>query len=297
MYMRIIDKKSALKVFYYLMSIDGQVTENELVRFEEIGKEFDETFFSYKDELVKGCEEYISTADNVDRYDIIQEGLDESLRAEAVSLEDGVPPRLLVWDMLTLSYSDGGYSGDEKRLINHVGRILKVEASVMLEMNQLIATAMSIEDELVVLNQSNKPYSEIRPVVDEMEKRKKVILDSAKDLLEDEVIFYTPEKQEKTNKLSELGNKINEKVAPKAAELGNKFNEKVVPKASELGEKSQKALGVAAKGIGKAASKGAEGFKAGASKLFAKKKTQNSQSANSVEMEQIETTDENNVDK
>ena len=242
--------------------------------------------------MIKECESHIETANDIERYDIIQEGLDEALKEDALSLETGVPPRLLVWDMLTLSYSDGGYSGDEKRLINHVGRVLKVEASIMLEMNQLIGTAIAIEDELMVLSQSNKPYAEIRPIVDEMEKRKKVILDSAKDLLEDEVIFYIPEKKDKVNKLSELGSKINEKVAPKATELGNKFNEKVVPKASELGEKSQKAIGAAAKGIGKAASKGAEGFKSGASKLFAKRKTQNIEGADVVEKDQIRTADE-----
>lgn len=46
--MKIIEKKNAMKVFYYLMAVDGEVSGNELDKFNEVGCEIDgERFNEY----------------------------------------------------------------------------------------------------------------------------------------------------------------------------------------------------------------------------------------------------------
>lgn len=222
--MKIIEMKSAFKAFYYLMAIDGSVAEEELLRFYEIGKEFDsEQFDTYKEEIVADCRQNIDSA-QVDEevYDIIQEALDRELCNIVEDIEAGIPSRLLLWNLLTLANEDGDYSGDEKRFISHIARSLEIDRSVFLEMEQLILTINSVSKELEILNHSDKPYVEVKPIVEELEKRKMVIVESAKTLIADEVMLAEPVEKKEENAVVKKGKEIGNKIAPIASETGEK---------------------------------------------------------------------------
>lgn len=249
----ILEKKNALKIFYYFMAIDGDISDEEQQKFDDIITEI--AYEGDKIELVEECEDHLCTMDNNDdTYDYILEAVDQTIAESDDTINEGVARRLLVWNLYALSFSDGNLSNEEKRLIGHVGRVLEIDKSVLLDMEQLIQTALAIMKESEVLNTSNKPYAEIRPLVDEAERRKNVIVKAAKNLIEDDY-FVIAEKKEKNNSFVEMSKKINSTIAPKAAVVG---------------EKAQKGLKTASEVMGIAAAKGVGGIKHGAGKLFDK---------------------------
>lgn len=238
---RVISKSGALKAFYYLMAVDGDVRV-EQTRFDEIGCEFmKEEFSNNRQLIIDECEAQISTAGTGDdRYDIIQEGLDKALNETTSNVEEGVIPRLIIWDMLSIAYFDDNYVDAEKRLIAHVARVLEVEKDVLMEMEHLMKTADAVMKELETLNSSNRPYSEIRPIVDEIEKRKLTITKAAEELISDDYALEGCEGQQKSdvqsNMFSEAGKKISESLTPMADQVGD-FAKKSLSDAKELVDK------------------------------------------------------------
>ncbi|MCH5253956.1 MAG: hypothetical protein J1F41_03455 [Lachnospiraceae bacterium] len=250
---KVIAKEGALKVFYYLMAVDG-VTTFEQERFQEIGIELlGETFSEIKETIIAECEEVIDAVEVDDeRYDVIQEGIDQALNEMVKEIEDGVVPRLLIWNMLTLAHSDSDYSENENRLINHVARILQIDRSVLAEMKHLISVAHSLQEEKETLENSTRSYAEVRPLIDEVEKRQQTIVEAAKYLITDDmVIDVTEEEEKKENVVLTTGKKIGDSVIAGSKKVG----ESMAPVAKELGAKAMA---------------GATGLKEGAGKLFSK---------------------------
>lgn len=238
---RIISKSGALKAFYYLMAVDGDACI-ELSKFNEIGAELmKEEFGNNRQPIIDECETQISIASaEDDRYDIIQEGLDKALNEISNSPEEGLMPRLLIWDMLSIAYFDDSYMDSEKRLIAHVARVLEVEKDVLMEMEHLMKTAGAVMKELEILNSSKKPYSEIRPIVDEIEKRKLTIMKAAEELIADDFTLDIGESLQKSddssNVFTEAGKKISDSLTPVADQFGD-FAKKSLSNAKELVDK------------------------------------------------------------
>jgi len=184
-----LEKRAAIKNFYYLMAVDGAVTADEIECFDSIGAELDpETFATYRDDLIAECEHQLKNIiDEEDYYEVVLEGVDKALAAQIDDPANGITVRLLVWDMLVIAFSNAEYSSFERKLIKHIVRVMDMDRSVFLEMEQIIKTNAAVENELRWINQSNRPYSEIRPIVDELERRQKVVLTCARQLIEDEL--------------------------------------------------------------------------------------------------------------
>ena len=247
----VLEKSIALKVFYYFMAIDGDISSDELQKLDDIIVEI--VYEGDKAEIVEECESYLGSMDSRDEaYDYILEAIDKAITESDEAVGDGVARRLLVWNLYALSFSDGELADAEKRIINHIGIVLEIDKSVLLDMEQLIHTAWAIEKELDVLNASVKPYAEIRPVIEEVERRKGVVIKAAKELIEDDY-FVISEKKEKNKPFTLIGKKLSSTVAPKVASVG---------------EKAQKGLKVASNTVGGVAVKGAMGIKEGTGKMF-----------------------------
>ena len=184
-----LEKRAAIKNFYYLMAVDGAVTADEIECFDSIGAELDpEAFATYRDDLIAECEHQLKNIiDEEDYYEVVLEGVDKALVAQIDDLTKGITIRYLVWNMLVIAFSNTEYSSFERKLIKHIVRVMDMDRSVFLEMEQIIKTNAAVENELRWINQSNRPYSEIRPIVDELERRQKVVLTCARQLIEDEL--------------------------------------------------------------------------------------------------------------
>ncbi len=217
---KVISKKGALRAFYFLMALDG-VSTFEKDCFEEIGTELlGEEFSAIEEEIISECERVISSIEVDDeRYDVIQEGIDRALNDVVAAIDTGVVPRLLIWDMLSLAHSDSIFSDEENRLISHVARVLQIDKSVLVEMKHLISVARSILDEKKVLESSSRPYSEIRPMVDEVEKRQQTIVEAAKALIADDYLLEKVEKEDDT--ILSTGRKISDFVVGGSKKIGD----------------------------------------------------------------------------
>lgn len=240
---RVISKKGAMKAFYYLMAIDG-IDEVEEEQFDAIGNEImKEEFSGERDSIKSECNLYLEKiANEDDRYDFIQEGLDEAIGDTVKTIEEGVVPRLLLWDMLTIAMCDNNFTSEEERLIGHVVRILKIDKSVFAEMKQLILTVNAVEKEKEQLDLSDRPYAEIRPLVDEIENRRETIVNAAIDLIEDDIVIeHNPgEIVEEDNAIVKATRVVTEKTS-EGFNSATRF----------LGEKAEQGVSFVSEGAGK----------------------------------------------
>lgn len=191
--MDFIKSKSASKIFYYLMSVDGKVTADEVDTFNEIGIEADKhSFENYKEGIIKECEEQISrVTDSKSLYDIIHEAVMAELefKEEMVFELDfdsrRVSTKWLVWNMLALAYSDKDYAEVERNLIVAAVEKIGLDNAYFFEMEHLMKSAKAVEKELTWIKTANKSYAEISNIVEELELRKNTILKSVKELIKD----------------------------------------------------------------------------------------------------------------
>ena len=241
--MILFEKKASVKAFYYLMAVDGAVTADEIACFDEIGNTLDPVEFpKYRDKVILECDQQMTTMiDDEDQYEVVLEGVDKVLSAQTEDVETGVAVRFLVWNMLVIAFSNKNYSSLERKFIKHIVRVLNMDRSVFWEMEQIIKTHADITTELEWINQSSRPYSEIRPIVDELERRQKAVLDCAKQLIEDEL--YTPvEKSVLPGNGLYLG----------AAKVMSKFGTAVAQTTSTIGKKTAevtRSIGKQTKGL------------------------------------------------
>lgn len=179
-----LSTKEALKIFYYLMSADGQITKEEDEKFNEIGNEFSPDFPKIKKQVVEECSKQLEKIiDDADYYDIIQDGIEDALIASMQTINTPITPKLLIWDLLTIAYSDNAYDDIERKLVKYIVRKCGVDKAVFLEMESSILTLMDIEKELTWIKTTNKPYLTIEAMVNELADRKNVIFESVKDLI------------------------------------------------------------------------------------------------------------------
>ncbi len=181
---RSISIRNALKIIYYLMAADGNIFHSEEEKFDSIGKELDPSFHDIKDAIVQECKTQLNKViDPEDYFDVIQDGIEEALLSSAMSLEKTISPKLLVWDLLTIAYSDESYDEAERKLIKYIVRKTEIDKAVFLELESSILTLMELEKEITWLKSTERPYLTIEAMLNEIADRKNVIFESVKDLI------------------------------------------------------------------------------------------------------------------
>lgn len=214
-----VSTKDALSSYYYLIAVDEHVTDEERDMFDAIGNDIDPQMFgNYREELVDGCRNTVNQASlSTDRFEMLVEAVDDALHAVDTDAQDAVSSRLLVWNMLSISFADGGASEDELKMIRHVARHCGVDRDVFQEMAQLMRSASAVLNEKRYLESSNGTYAEIKPIVDEMNKRCAAIQRAAEQLIGDE-LAPKPGKAKMPEKdiVDHAKEKIEEGIAPAA---------------------------------------------------------------------------------
>lgn len=179
-----IPTRNAIKIFYYLMAADGEIFHSEEEKFDSIGQELDPNFAEHKEQIVNECQAQLDKViDPENYYDTLKDGIEDALIHMKVTDDSFITPKLLVWDMLTVAYSDEKYNEVERKLLKYVVRKVNIDKAVFLEMESSILTLMDIEKELEWIKTTNKPYLTIEAMVNELNDRKSVIFESVKDLI------------------------------------------------------------------------------------------------------------------
>lgn len=175
---------SALKIIYYLMSVDGDISQEENDKFDVLGNDFVNDFASLKEILVKECRVSLAnTIDAEDYYDVIQEAVEDLLLTPIKSEDVCVSSKFLLWNLLAFAYSDENYDEAERRLIKYFVRKLNIDKAIFIELESSLVTLMDLEKELAWIKTTNKPYLTIEAMVKELENRKRVIFESIKDII------------------------------------------------------------------------------------------------------------------
>jgi uncharacterized tellurite resistance protein B-like protein len=179
-----ISPENALKIFYYLIAIDGKITKEEEEKFNLIGQEIDNNYIEHSDSIIKCCKEQLEKViDDADFYDVVQDGVMDALITNQL-LENGyITPKLLLWDMITLAYEDGEYADIERRLIKFVVRKLNISKDIYLEMENSYLTISDIEKESEWVKNTDRPYRTIEAHVKELEKRRNDIFENIKAII------------------------------------------------------------------------------------------------------------------
>lgn len=234
----VFEKKKALSVFYYLIAIDGYVTDSEIETYTSVCRELDPMFFDqYSGEISSSYCEHIQTMiEDEDFYDVIIEGVDKALASPLEEGTDGISSRLLLWNLLVVAFADGEYTSLKRRLIKHIVRTKEIGKEVFLEMEQLMKANVAVTKELETLGRSEKPYTEIRPIIDELEGRRTVIVNSAKALIEDEL--YVP-----VNKVEIEKNQFFEDTKDKVSQVAGTVVGTMSPITNGIGDQSKKIIG------------------------------------------------------
>lgn len=175
---------SALKIIYYLMSVDGSVSQEENDKFDVLGNDFVNSFADLKEILVKECKVCLAnTIDAEDYYDVVQEAVEDLLLTPIKSEDDCVSSKFVLWNLLAFAYSDENYDEAERRLIKYFVRKLNIDKAIFFELESSLVTLMDLEKELVWIKTTDKPYLTIEAMVKELENRKRVIFESVKDII------------------------------------------------------------------------------------------------------------------
>lgn len=175
---------SALKIIYYLMSVDGSVSQKENDKFDVLGNDFVNDFAGLKEILVEECKAgLVNTIDAEDYYDVVQEAVEDLLLTPIKSEDVCVSPKFVLWNLLAFAYSDENYAEAERRLIKYFVRKLNIDKAIFLELESSLVTLMDLEKELAWIKTTDKPYLTIEAIVKELENRKRVIFESIKDII------------------------------------------------------------------------------------------------------------------
>ena len=179
-----ISTRNAIKIIYYLMAADGEIFHREEEKFDVIGSELDPDFAEDKEQIVKECRAQMEKViDSEDYYDVLQDGVELAISSSVRAEDTFITPKLLVWDLLTIAYSDESYDDSERRLIKYIVRKLDIDKAVFLEMESSILTLMDLERELNWIKTTDRPYLTIENMVNELADRKNVIFESVKQLI------------------------------------------------------------------------------------------------------------------
>lgn len=181
---KLITGKCASKLMYYLMAADGEVYHNEEEKYYEICTELYPRFEVEKDKIIKDCKEQVEKViDTDDYYDVMTDGISEAIAEMNAKVKVGITPKMLLWDMFVVAYSDDKYSEPERKLIKYVSRKLNISKTVFLEMENSILTLNALEEEEAWLKSTDRPYAQIESALKEVEERKATIMESVNNLI------------------------------------------------------------------------------------------------------------------
>lgn len=179
-----LSTNSAIQIFYYLMSVDGHIDADEEDSFALIAQELDPNSMDRVEENVEICKKQLELVEDVeDFYDIVQDGVEKAIHRSIKTRDSFITPKLLIWDMLSIAFSDGNYDETERKLIKYVALRLNIDKAVFLELESSMYTLVDLEKELKWIKTTNRPYLTIEAMVNEIADRKNVIFESVKDLI------------------------------------------------------------------------------------------------------------------
>lgn len=176
----------ALRLFYFLMTADGELHANELERFNSVCDEFGKDADVRQEDIVADCQaKLLASASIISPLVSAMSCVDGVLYAPMALPKDGVviTPKHLIWNLLAIAYSDDNCDDSERELIRHIAQRVGVSEAMILDMESYIYAINDIERELAWVKTTNQTYLAIDTSVKELEARKAAVFEGATDLI------------------------------------------------------------------------------------------------------------------
>ena len=173
-----IRKNDAVRLAYYLMAVDGHISECEEEYLEEVAKGFGVTDFSILEETRKDVREIldltselklIEKMENKENYNLyasiteyklsINDTEDNTSTLEFLSVND-ITPNILLWNLMTMAIKDLEYSENESMLIKYIAGKWNVDETVLVEMDNSIRALYAVQNDLNWIKDNVKDQSE-----------------------------------------------------------------------------------------------------------------------------------------
>lgn len=196
--MKNCDVRMALSVLYYLILVDGQSQEYELQLFEQLGEQFDAAEFAKcRETVIADCEKQVAgAADDFEHYELVAEGVDKTLARKPSGKGPQIPLGMVLWDMLAVAHVDRTCSAEEERLIKHVVRVNNVDQRLYRQFVYVMNACVTVGVQLEAVKNSSMNYSEAKPIVDELEHRRGMMVAGALDVINDSRMPAVPAAQQ-----------------------------------------------------------------------------------------------------
>ena len=158
-----IERTDAVKIAYYLMAVDGRISEEEELYIKEVARGFGVMDYSILEEIRKNVEDIFNITNNLK---IIYNSIESEVRKILNKIEteksetfhdkvtkkilsiEGITPNILIWNLMTMAIKDLDYSENERMLIKYIAGKLNVDESVLLEMDNSLRALYAVQNDL-----------------------------------------------------------------------------------------------------------------------------------------------------
>ena len=182
--MKSIATRNALQIIYYLMAADGTVYHSEEEKFDAIGVALDPNFADSKPAIIKDCQAQLEKViDSEDYYDVLQDGVEDAIQSSNETADTFITPKLLVWDLLTIAYSDESYDETGAQTAQVHRPQAANRQSCFSGNGKQHPDNSGYRKEIAWIKTTDRPYLTIEARINELTKRQAAIFDSVKDLI------------------------------------------------------------------------------------------------------------------
>ena len=174
----------AVRSLCYLMAADGEISSEEKEWLDSMGESLVTEYADLRDEIKEHCEQALKELDSTDnRVEAVANLVEKEISDSSPADGQTIYPYLFVWNMFVMANRDGSCCEAERIVINRAVDLLALDHARVAELECAVVTLREIESEIESLKASRRPYSEIAPIVDELETRMSVVLGGAQDLI------------------------------------------------------------------------------------------------------------------
>ncbi len=177
-----------LILIYLLMSVDGEVSEIESARFDELLDAYD--LKGEKNSLIGTAQDILAkiSSSEKDKMESLfalykETGMESSWYYLHMSIEH---KRLLLWTLVNMTFADQIIATNEKKLLEVVAKEIHCEWSIVEQMLDAAKALYALDVQRNWLKtEVSKPFKEIEALVNELDKNQEVIKKNIGILIEE----------------------------------------------------------------------------------------------------------------
>lgn len=194
-----ITKFMQLKIYYYFMHADGELSDAEYAFLDDITKKMQlrseprKAFHAFCEKgLSKSAMGNPKEVNKLIDIELKDEGCYELRNDKTAQAET-------LWNLVNLGYADGQFTPDEREVIDHLAKIWKVDELLIEEFVDTAEAILALTKQKEWAQLRTKPDEEIAALVEKLDKERKSLTNNIKITIKEiELDFKEPQKVAKS---------------------------------------------------------------------------------------------------